>query len=133
FLAVRGRAAAVATGYSSMLVLVALLAWLAPEIGLLGLFRVALLAAYALALGCVLYCRRLGFVDRRIGAQLLFLSFPPLFGVTLWLAGLPGVAIVTAVFLVAWLRLHGDDLRRLLAHATTRPRSISEGASQRHG
>jgi hypothetical protein len=114
FLAVRGRSLWVAAGYGIILAATVAIAILAPGLGMSVLMQICLGLLCSFSVGCVLYCRRLGFRDSRIRSQLVFLSFPLLFGLVFGAVGPRGGVFVAAAFVGAWLRVHDIELRSLV-------------------
>jgi hypothetical protein len=117
FLAVRLRSLWVAAGYGIILAATVATAFLAPQLGMVVLMQICLGLLCFFSLGCVLYCRRLGFKDSRLRSQAGFLTFPLLFGLFFGLGGAVGGLAVAAVFVAAWLQVHAADLRSLMTEA----------------
>jgi hypothetical protein len=116
YLAVHAKSLLVALGYGAVLGITLMVYFIAPDIGLLNLVTVAIVLSAALAVLCVLYCRKLGMsAVQGLRPQMAFLAFPPLCAFAMQLMGLAGAAGVVAIYL--GLALHA--LRASLSRSPT--------------
>jgi hypothetical protein len=113
YLAVRSRTLVVASCYGTMLLFITGIAVFVPSIGLVALLRITLLLMFMFSLGCVWYCRHLGFVDRNPRAQVIFLLFPIAFAIGFWAMEELGAAAVALIYAIFVVGIYKDDLRRL--------------------
>jgi hypothetical protein len=111
FLAVRFRSLLVAASYGAMLLVIVLVAVRWPSIGLIHLLQVALILMFLLSLACVAYCRYIGFVDRHLGLQRLYLLFPLAFAGALSLFAEIGAMAVAIVYAAYSIRVYRRELR----------------------
>jgi hypothetical protein len=113
YLAVRSRTLVVAACYGLMLLFVISIAVFVPGIGLVALLQITLLLMFTFSLGCVWYCRHLGYVDRARRTQVLFLLFPVAFAVGFSAGKELGAAAIASIYAIFVVGLYKDDIRRL--------------------
>ena len=107
FLAVHAKSLMVAFGYGVVLGITALVYLMSPGIGLLELVTVGIMLSAALAVLCVLYCRRLGMRPvQGFKSQMVVLAFPSLCAFAMHLIGLAGAGGVVAIYAAFELYAH---------------------------
>jgi hypothetical protein len=115
YLAVRFRSLLVAACYGVMLLIIFGLATFETQMGLIRLLQLSILLMFLFSVGCVYYCRHLGFVDRSRGSQLIFLLFPVLFAFGFRVMQEMGAAAVGLAYVILSMVLYKNDLRALIS------------------